>query len=113
MTLAPRIQRCEEANAQNSHSLEKIGTDLDVVKREVHEIKVVLRERDKLGSFLQTAFVSILAGIGLQFVAAVWWASTITSKMESVGATLSEHRTQIQKHQEIIYKNPTHRQQND
>jgi hypothetical protein len=77
---------------------------LTLIGKEVHEIKVTLRERDKLGGFLQTAFVSILGAIGLQFVTSVWWASSVSNKLENSISVVADHEVRLREHQRFINK---------
>ena len=81
----------------NNHdaALNRIGTDLDVVKKEVHEIRIVLRERDTSMAFLRAVFLSILA-VGLVEVAStLWWAATLTNKVEALIANSQDWETRM------------------
>lgn len=95
MTLEPRINEVEKDLERHDKALGRIGTDLDTVKRDIHEIRVVLRERDNTVSFLKTVFIAILAVGILQFSATVWWAATVTSQLETMGEKVLDHETRI------------------
>jgi hypothetical protein len=77
-----RVHEAEKDIERHGAALTRIGTDLDGVKRELHGINVMLRERDSTMGFLKTVFVSILAVGTLQLAASVWWAATITATTE-------------------------------
>ena len=93
---------------QNEHlqrhdsALERIGAGLDSLKSETHEIRVTLRERDKLGGFLQTVFVSLLAVTLVHFGAGIWWAATMSSSIRTLGDEVTDHRATLRAHAKYI-----------
>jgi hypothetical protein len=94
-SLLPRLEDCEQANDQHAKGLSDIGQSIVSLREEVHEIKITLRERDKLGSFLQTAFMSILGVLVVQLFASIWWASSLTHKLESSMARIEDHELRL------------------
>lgn len=95
LTIIPRLEEGEARMNNHDAALNRIGTDLDVVKKEVHEIRIVLRERDTSMAFLRTVFLSIL-GVGLvQVASTLWWAATLTNKVEALIANSQDWETRM------------------
>ena len=93
--VVPRLEEGEKRLDNHDAALNRIGVDLDQVKREVHEIRVVLRERDGSMNFLRTVFLSIL-GVGLvQVASTLWWAATLTNKVEALIANSQDWETRM------------------
>jgi hypothetical protein len=101
-TMLPRLEQVEEQDEKHSEALGRISDTMGQLQKEVHEIRVVLRERDKLGTFLQTAFISILAVLLIQLATGIWWASTITHKMENAGIAILDHEVRLREHSKYI-----------
>jgi ferric-dicitrate binding protein FerR (iron transport regulator) len=101
-TMLPRLENVEEQDERHSAALERIGGAMDQLQKEVHEIRVTLRERDKLGGFLQTAFMSILGVLIIQIVTGIWWASTITGQMQAASSAIIDHELRLREHSKYI-----------
>jgi hypothetical protein len=97
-SLIPRLEDCEQANINHAKVVGEIGVSLGSLRDEVHEIKITLRERDKLGSFLQTAFMSILGVLVVQLFASIWWASSLTHKLETSMHKIEDHEARLRAH---------------
>ncbi len=97
-------QLAEHSDKINRHekALERIGEDMEQVKKDVHEIRVTLREKDQMMNFLRTVFLSLLGvfatgvfGVFIQISATVWWASQLNTTMESSQRTLTDLETRM------------------
>jgi hypothetical protein len=109
LTLGPRVDQHEAA-------LSSLGTDIGALKRDVHEIKVTLRERDNLMGFLKTVFVALLsifflglsAVVGQVVMTARWMAQTdmkfeaIANSTHDIEADVADHEQRLRAHGSYI-----------
>ena len=102
MTHTPRLEEVEKNVERHDAALNRIGTDLDTVKKDVHEIRITLREKDQMMSFLRTVFLALLGcfasgviAIIIQIGATVWWAGQLNTTMIINGKSISDHEIRL------------------
>lgn len=94
--------------------LNRIGSDLDQVKKDVHEIRVTLRERDQMMAFLRTVFLALLgvflaSGLGVvtQIGVTVYWAGQLNTTVNSLTTTVSDHEARLRETDKVYrMRNP-------
>jgi hypothetical protein len=102
VTLPTRIYALEDAQGRQDAALERIGKDLDQVKREVHEIRVTIRERDGQAQFLRTVFLTLLGmfvsgviAMLAQIGVTVYYAGKMAEKIDRMVLVVDDHEARI------------------
>jgi hypothetical protein len=92
----------EESRGRHDAALERIGNDLDQVKREVHEIRVTIRERDGQSQFLRTVFITLLGlfvsgviAMLTQIGVTVYYAGRMASQLDHVVVMVEDHEARL------------------
>jgi hypothetical protein len=109
--IIPRIEECEDRENRHEKALERMGAILDTVQKEVHEIRVVLRERDKTQDFLRTVFLTLLGCFGagsiavvIQVFITVHYFGSMTEKIERVVRIVDDHEVRLRSNERDINK---------
>jgi hypothetical protein len=102
VTLPTRIYALEEAQGRHDAALERIGRDLDTVKKEVHEIRITIRERDGQAQFLRTVFLTLLGlfvsgviAMLAQIGVTVYYAGRMTAKLDYMVLMVEDHEARL------------------
>jgi hypothetical protein len=107
LTILPRLEEGDRRMNNHDAALNRIGTDLDAVKKDVHSINITLRERENIISFLRTIFLSLL-GVGLvQVCATIWWASQLNSTVQRNTQVISDHEMRIRQEERDSASHPS------
>jgi hypothetical protein len=101
-SLPARIRVLEDSQGRHDAALERIGRDLDTVKKEVHEIRVTMRERDGQAQFLRTVFLTLLGlfvsgviAMLAQIGVTVYYAGRMAAKLDHVILMVEDHEARI------------------
>jgi len=102
LMIQPQIDEHADKLHRHEKALERIGSDLDTVKKDVHEIRVTLREKDQMMNFLRTVFLALLGifasgviGIVVQVGATVWWAGQLNSTIAANQLAINDHEQRL------------------
>jgi hypothetical protein len=102
VTFPTRIHALEDARGRHDAALERIGRDLDTVKKEVHEIRVTIRERDGQAQFLRTVFLTLLGlfvsgvlAMIAQIGVTVYYAGKMAEKIDRMVLVVDDHEARI------------------
>lgn len=102
MSIQPTLDAHEEQLSRHDKALGRIGTDLDQVKKDVHEIRITLREKDQMMHFLRTVFLALLAvffsgviAVIGQIGVTVWWAGQLNTTITLNQHSISDHESRI------------------
>ena len=90
-----RLDQHERELGRHAKALERIGTHLDVMGKEVHEVRVTLREKDETTKFLKSIFSAILVAVVLQLAGTVWWAAQLDSAVRVLTTAVSDHEARL------------------
>lgn len=100
--IMPRLEEGDRRMNAHENALNRIGSDLDSLKKDLHEVRVTLRERDGMMNFLRTVFVTLLAvfasgviAVIVQVGTTVWWAAQLNAAVESNQKTLADHELRL------------------
>lgn len=69
----------------NTHSIDDVYRDVEVIREEVHNLSLTKQDRIKPAAYL-TMFIFLFA----QTVSAVWWASELTSGIRNLTEKVAE-----------------------
>jgi len=107
MSLPAKIETLEAADARHEKSMAELSSDMAAVKQDVHEIKVTLRERDKMQEFLKTVFVGMLIcfvggmlGILVQVGMTVYYAGGVKMQLDQVITAVADHEARIRQEEQ-------------
>jgi hypothetical protein len=102
VTLPTRIRVLEDSQGRHDAALERIGRDLDTVKKEVHEIRVTIRERDGQAQFFRTVFITLLGlfvsgviAMLAQIGVTVYYAGRMAAKLDHVVQMVDDHEARL------------------
>jgi hypothetical protein len=77
--MTTRLEEAEKEIDRHDKTLEQINTGLIQAGKDVHEIRIMFRERDNTMSFLRNVFLALL-GIGLvQVASSIWFSSALNA----------------------------------
>jgi len=102
MSLPAKIESLEASDRRHEGSMSELSGDLNTLKKDVHEIKITLRERDKMQEFLKTVFVGMLIcfvggmlGILGQVGLTVYYSGGVKMQLDQVIASVVDHEQRI------------------
>lgn len=97
-----RVHQLEENHSRHDAALGRIGSAVDHVQGEVHEIRVTLRERDKMQDFLKTVFLTLLGcfagsllAIIVQIGTTVYFAGRMSEKLDRMSLSIDDHEARL------------------
>jgi hypothetical protein len=102
LTVHPRLESLEQAHKRNDASIREIRTNVETMQRDLHEVRVTLRERDKNWTFIQSTFVGLLIAAGLQISTTIWFASRLSATVEQHASDIADHEERLRFHSSIL-----------
>jgi hypothetical protein len=102
LEIPPRILRLEEAHARNDASIRAIQASLESVKRDTHEMRVTLRERDRNWTWVQSAFGALLVFAVVQIGTTIWFASQISAQVGQHERVIADHEERLRFHSNTL-----------
>ena len=95
MTIKPILDEHQREIDRHDKALTRIGAAVDATQKDVHEIRVMIRERDGIMNFLKTVFIA-LCGIGLlQVGSTIWFASSLNTTVTANQSIISDHEARV------------------
>jgi hypothetical protein len=106
ISVHPRLESLEQAHGRNDASIRDIRANVDTMQRDLHEVRVTLRERDKNWAFIQSTFIALIVAAGVQISTTIWFASQLSATVEQHGRVLTDHEDRLRFHSGIIGQKP-------
>jgi hypothetical protein len=106
LTVHPRLESLEQAHKRNDASIREIRASVESMQRDLHEVRVTLRERDKNWTFIQSTFIALIVAAGVQISTTIWFASQLSATVEQHGSILTDHEDRLRFHSGIIGQKP-------
>ena len=79
ITMKTRLDEAEKEIERHDKTLEQINTGLIQAGKDIHEIRIMFRERDNTMAFLRNVFLALL-GVGLvQVASSIWFSSALNT----------------------------------
>lgn len=90
-----RIDDADRELERHTKALERIGAGLDQQGKDLHEIRIMFRERDGTMNFIRNVFLGLLAVGILQVGSTIWFAASLNTTVVWNTSIINDHELRL------------------
>lgn len=95
ITMLGRIDDADRELERHTKALERIGAGLDQQGKDLHEIRIMFRERDGTMNFIRNVFLGLLAVGILQVGSTIWFAASLNTTVVWNTSIINDHELRL------------------